>query len=203
MKIWSFILLLTIGLSANSLETKMDECQNGNMVSCCDVGIELTTGENAEIQDKKYLGIDYLRQACRHDQFKACDALGSNYYQNKHYTAAMPYLNDSCKRDNLDACESLGTIYRDGHETRADDVKSRKYYEQACRLGSKDACIAVAIIYRGGFGVEKSRAKEKEYYKKACDVGSQPGCDSFTKLDNEDKGIKPEGFVDKLLKFFN
>lgn len=202
MRILTIIALLTYVLNANSLETKMDECSNGNMQSCCDVGIELTTGENAKIQDKKYVGIDYLRKACRGDQFKACAALGNNYYQDAHYTAAMPYLLDSCKRDYVDACESLGTIYRDGHDTRPDDVKSRLYYEQACALGSKDSCIAVAIIYRGGFGVQKSRTKEKEYYKKACDAGSQPGCDSFVKLDNEDKGIKPEGMLDKFMKLF-
>ena len=202
MRILGWMIAISMLLSADSIDVKIDECQNGNMSSCCDVGIELTTGENAKIQDKKYVGIDYLRLACRHDEFKACDALGDNYYQNSHYTAAMPYLKESCKRDNVNACESLGTIYRDGHETRADDVKSREYYEQACSLGGKDACINVAIIYRGGFGVEKSREKEKEYYSMACKAGSDVGCDSFVTLDNEDKGIKPPSIFDKIMGIF-
>ena len=97
----------------------------------------------------------------------------------------------------------MGTIYRDGHETRQDDVKAREYYEKACVLGSKDACINVAIIYRGGFGVEKNRAMEKMYYQKACEEGSEMGCKRHKNMDNEDKGIEEPGLLDKLKSLFN
>ena len=97
----------------------------------------------------------------------------------------------------------MGTMYRDAQEIRQNDVLAREYYEKACALGSADACINVAIMYRGGFGVTKDRTSEKMFYKKACDAGSKAGCDSYTKMDNKDKGIEEPGLWDTLKSLFN
>jgi TPR repeat protein len=198
--------LWTIGLicvQAAEVEVQVAACNKGNIQSCYEAGVALTTGENAEDQEKKDLGMQYIRKACKYGEKKACDTLGDHYYKNKSYHAAKPYLEDACERGVKDACEAMGTIYRDGHETRQDDVKAREYYEKACVLGSKDACINVAIIYRGGFGVEKNRAMEKMYYQKACEQGSEMGCKRHKKMDNEDKGIEEPGLLDKLKSLFN
>lgn len=203
MKLVWVLLLGFASINAAEVEGQIEACSQGNIQSCYDAGMVLTTGENAKDQEKKDLGMQYLRKACKYGENRACDALGDNYYKNKSYHAAKPYLEASCERGIQDACESLGTIYRDGHETRQDDVKAREYYEKACELGSKDSCINVAIIYRGGFGVDKNREMEKSYYQKACDHGSEVGCERYTKMDNEDRGIAEPGILDKLKSLFN
>lgn len=191
-----FFLVCLLGLTfSNAVEldkeinTKIEACQKGHLQSCYEVGVVLTSGENAEDQEKKDLGLEYLRRACSYGETKACDLLGENYFKDKHFFAAKQYLESACGRDSVTACSGLGTMYRDGNDVRQDDIKSRQYYEKACALGEKDACINIAIIYRGGFGVEKSRSMEKKYYQLACKNGSEAGCNSFTRMDNQDKGI--------------
>ena len=200
------ILALLLGFSyvnATEFEAQIEACNQGNVKSCYEAGIALTTGENAEDQEKKDMGLEYIRKACKYGEEKACDVLGDNYYRDKHYQAARPYLEVSCNRGVKHACEAMGTMYRDAQEIRQDDVQARVFYEKACALGSGDACINVAIMYRGGFGVIKDRTSEKMFYKKACDAGSKAGCDSYTKLDNQDKGIEEPGIWDKLKSLFN
>jgi len=199
--VWVLLVGLTY-LGASNLEAQINECKNGNVQSCYTAGLALTTGENGEDQEKRELGLEYIRKACKFSVEKACDTMGDNYYKDAHYQAAKPYLEKSCDRGIVDACEAMGTMYRDGQEVRQDDVRSRFFYKKACELGSKDACINIAIMYRGGFGVAKDRAKEKMYYKKACDAGSEVGCNSYTKLDNRDKGIEEPGLFERFLNLF-
>lgn len=200
--VWALFLSLTWG-NAEEIAAQIEACHKGDIASCYKAGMALTTGKNAEHQEKKAMGLEYIRKACKFGEVKACDALGDNYYKDKHYQAAKPYLEASCDNGVKHACEAMGTMYRDAQEIRQNDVLAREFYEKACALGSADACINVAIIYRGGFGVEKNRAEEKMYYKKACDAGSQAGCDSYTKMDNKDKGIEEPGFFEKLKSLFN
>lgn len=195
------------GISLHAMElsvaeqTSIDDCQNGHVPSCYEVGLALTSGKNAEDQEKKNLGLEYIRRACKYGEDNACDTLGESYFQDKHYGAAKPYFEASCERGVVTACAALGTIYRDGMDTRQNDEKSRIYYEKACALADKDACINLAIIYRGGFGVDINRSMEKSYYKKACDAGSQVGCKSFTKMDNKDKGIEEPSLWRQMLDY--
>jgi len=210
MKKIKLVLAFCLGFTAvNALELnkeiniQIQDCQNGHLQSCYDVGVLLTSGENAENQEKKDLGLEYMLRACKYGENKACDYMGENYFRDGHYGGARPYLEASCKRKVVSACMGLGTIYRDGHDVKQDDLLSREYYEQACVLGSKDSCISVAIIYRGGFGVDKNRTMVKKYYKKACDAGSEAGCDSFRKMDNKDKGIEEPSLWDKFISLFN
>jgi len=200
------ILIAILGLTyvnASGLETQITECKSGNVQSCYAAATALTTGKNAENQEKKTLGLDLMRKACKFGEEKACDALGDNYYIDKHYQAAKPYLINSCNKGVVTACEAMGTMFRDAQEIKQDDVLSREYYEKACALGSKDACINVGIMYKGGFGVEKNRAMEKEFYKKSCVLKSKAGCDMFIKMDNKDKGIEAPGIWDRLKSLFN
>jgi len=200
------VLALLLGfacVNASEVDSQIEACNKGNVKSCYEAGMLLTTGENAEDQEKKDLGLEYIRKACKHGEEKACDVLGDNYYRDRHYRAAKPYLEASCNKGVKHACEAMGTMYRDAQEVRQNDVLAREYYEKACALGSADACINVAIIYRGGFGVTKDRTSEKMFYKKACDAGSKAGCDSYTKMDNKDKGIEEPGLWDKLKSLFN
>jgi len=204
------IALLCLGcISMNALElspavkTQIDDCQKGDVKSCYDVGIALSTGKNAEHQEKKDLGLEYIRRACVYGMDTACDTMGENYFKDKHYGAAKPYFEKSCKRGVVSACNALGTIYRDGLDVRQNDMLSREYYEKACALKGADACINVAIIYRGGFGVQRDRMKEKEYYQKACEWGSTVGCSSFKRMDNTDKGIEESGLWEKFKSLFN
>jgi len=199
-----FWLITTHALAASEeIDIKIKACQSGDVQSCYEAGVALSTGENAEDQEKKNLGLEYIRKACKFGEEKACDALGENYFKDGHYGAAKPYFEVSCARGIASACTGLGTIYRDGHDVRQDDVASRQYYVKACELGDKDACINVAIIYRGGFGVSKNRNMVKTYYKKACDAGSQAGCKSFKKMDNKDKGIQEPSLWEKFKSLFN
>ena len=209
MKVNQLVLLLWIASvyvqameMTKEIQLKIDACHGGDVHACYDAGMALISGKNAEDQEKKNLGLEYIRKACKFGEEKACDVLGENYVKDGHYGAARPYFEASCERGIASACTGLGTIYRDGHDVRQDDVASRKYYEKACDLGDKDACINVAIIYRGGFGVNKDRAMVKKYYKKACEAGSKPGCESFTEMDNEDKGIKAPGLWEKFKSLF-
>ena len=195
-------MLGVISLNASDYDTEFSACKDGNATSCYSVAKTLTTGENEKNQAKKELGLEYMRKACIYGEEKACDELGDNYYKEKHYMAAKPYLIKSCGKGIVSACESMGTMYRDGQDVKQDDTQSREFYEKACQLKSKDACINVAIIYRGGFGVERNSTIEKSYYKKACDYGSEAGCNSFTTLDNEEKGIDT-GFFATIKNFFN
>jgi len=197
-----FLSLQAVELS-KEINMQIEDCKGEHVQSCFKVGIALTTGENAEDQEKKDLGMEYLRRACSYGETKGCDALGENYFKDQRFFAAKPYFESACERKIVSACSGLGTMYRDGNEVQQNDIKSRKYYEQACTLGDKDACINVAIIYRGGFGIEKSRSMEKAYYKKACDAGSKVGCSSFTRMDNKDKGIEEPGLWDNFKSLFN
>jgi len=200
-----YILLVTLFFSvsyADKTTTQITQCKEGNISSCYEVGVFLTTGDNKDIQDNRVLGLELLRKACKYQDTKSCDILGDNYYKDKHYQAAGPYLKDACERKVKHACEAMGTMYRDAQEVKQDDVQARHYYEKACDLKSGDACINVAIMYRGGFGVTITRALEKKFYKKACDAGSEVGCDAFKRMDNEDKGIKEPSWFDKLKKLF-
>ena len=200
--VWALVLSLT-WIHAAETDAQIEACYTGNIESCLEAGIALTTGKNAEDQEKKSLGLELIRKACKYGEVKACDAMGDNYFKDKHYQAARPYLEESCNRGIRTACEAAGTIYRDGHETSQNDVLAREFYEKACALESADSCINVAMMYRGGFGVQKERAQEKMYYKKACDAGSKAGCDSYTKMDNKDKGIEEPGFFEKIKSLFN
>ena len=186
-----------------ALTAQTEDCQKGHVQSCYEVGIALSSGENAEDQEKKNLGLSYVRRACTSGEKKACDYLAENYFKDGHYLAAKPLYEDACTRKVVSACLGLGTIFRDGDDVRQNDVTSRQYYEKACDLGSKDACINVAIIYRGGFGVKKERAMEKKYYQKACNNASQIGCDSYKRMDNEDKGIEEPGLWEEFKSLFN
>ena len=92
-----FTLVLGItSLLATNLEVQINECKSGNVQSCYAAATALTTGKNAENQEKKTLGLDLMRKACKFGEEKACDALGDNYYIDKHYQAAKPYLIKSC-----------------------------------------------------------------------------------------------------------
>jgi hypothetical protein len=186
----SLSLVLLSTLWASQGEALKVLCSDNNATACYEHGLPMVTGDNAKVQDIKEEGLSYMRKACALGEERACDLIGENYYKDQNYHAAIPYLEKSCERGIKSACESMGTIYRDGHDVRPDDVKSREFYEKACALNSGDACFGVAIIYRGGFGVEKNRTKEKAFYKKSCDAGLKAGCDRFVELDNEDKGIE-------------
>lgn len=186
----SLSLCILSTLSASQSDVLKVLCSDNNGTACYEYGLPKVTGDNAKVQDIKEEGLSYIRKACTLGEDRACDLMGDNYYKDQNYRAAIPYLEKSCARSVKFACEAMGTIYRDGHDVRPDDVKSREFYEKACELKSGDACFAVAIIYRGGFGVEKNRTKEKEFYKKGCDTGLKAGCDRYTELDNEDKGIE-------------
>jgi TPR repeat protein len=200
--VWVLFAALTWG-NAEELAAEIEACHQGDISSCYNAGMTLTTGKHAEDQEKKAMGLEYIRKACKFGEEKACQSLGDNYYKDKHYQAARPYLEKSCNKGIKDACEAMGTMYRDAQEIKQDDVLSREYYEKACALQSADSCINVAIMYRGGFGVQKSRAEEKAFYKKACDAGSDAGCDMYTKMDNKDKGIEEPGLWDTLKRLFN
>ena len=190
-KIMISLTVVTLGLltASNNVDLKV-ACHENNATACYMHAVPMVTGDNAKVQDIREEGMSYMRKACILGENRGCDKMGDNYYNNANYRAAIPYLEKSCERDVKFACEAMGTIYRDAHDVKQDDVKSREYYEQACDLKSGDACYNVAIIYRGGFGVTKSRVKEKEFYKKGCDAGLKAGCMRFTDLDNEDKGIE-------------
>lgn len=203
MKLIVALLLGFVCVSATEIDAQIEACDKGNIKSCYQAGMALTTGENAEDQEKKDIGLEYIRKACKYGDEKACDALGDNYYKDKHYQAAKPYLEASCSKGVKTSCEAMGTMYRDAQEIRQNDVLAREYYDKACTLGSADACINVAIMYRGGFGVAKNRASEKMFYKKACDAGSKAGCDSYETMENKDKGIEEPGLLDKLKSLFN
>ncbi len=192
-------LLTTLTVANNEILTKA--CKENNATACYELALPKVTGENAKIQDVMDEGTLDMRKACIYGESRACDKLGEIYFLNKTYDAAIPYLKGACKHKVKEACEALGTIYRDGHDVKPDDVKSREYYEKACDLGSGDSCYNVALIYRGGFGVEKNRTQEKAFYKKACDANLTAGCDRFTQLDNEDRGIET-GFFAKIKAFF-
>lgn len=197
------LLILSAFIQADEIDKKVELCKEGNISICYEVGMILITGENKKDQAKKELGLELIRKACKHGNNKSCDALGDNYYLDKHYQAAGPYLVESCKRGVKSACEGLGTMYRDANDVPQNDVKAREYYEQACDLNSSDACINVAIMYRGGFGVDINRTMEKLFYKKSCDSGSEVGCDNFRHLDNEDRGIKEPSWFDKIKAYFS
>lgn len=183
--------VFTLGtlMASNAVDLEV-ACKENNATACYMHALPMVTGENAKVQDIREEGMSYMRKACIFGENRGCDKMGDYYYKNASYRAAIPYLEKSCARGVKFGCEAMGTIYRDGHDVRQDDVKSREFYEQACDLKSGDACYNVAIIYRGGFGVVKSREKEKAFYKKGCDAGLKAGCDRFVELDNEDKGIE-------------
>ncbi|CAA6824170.1 MAG: Unknown protein [uncultured Sulfurovum sp.] len=193
--------LLTFNLWASNKELLKQKCANSDAEACYEVGLPLTQGENAKVQDILDEGMSYMRKACHSGEERACDVMGAQYYKNKNYTIAKKFLTKSCNRGIKSACESVGVIYRDGHDTRQDDVKAREFFTKACELNSGDACYNVAIMYRGGFGVEKNRITEKAFYKKGCDAGLKAGCDRFTELDNEDKGIET-GILSKIKGWF-
>jgi uncharacterized protein len=189
-KIIVSLILTYIPLFASTADQFKLDCREGNATACYMYGLPLVTGDNAKVQDFREEGLSYMRRACLEGEKRGCDVLGENYYKDKHYEMAMTYLEPACNRGVRSACEYMGMIYRDGHDVRPDDIKTREFFEKACALGSGDACFNIAIIYRGGFGVEKSRSNEKSYYKKGCDAGLKVACKRFTELDNEDKGIE-------------
>ena len=197
------LLTLHAGELEQNINAQIENCKSGDIASCFQAGTELTTGQNAEDQEKKDLGLEYLRLSCSYGKTKACDLIGENYFLDKHFLAAKPYLESACERHVVTACSGLGTMYRDGNDVPQNDTKSRQYYEKGCELKDKDACMNVAIIYRGGFGVPKTRNIEKKYYKKSCDAGSKVACSIFSKMDNEDKGIHTPSLLDKLKSLFN
>lgn len=129
------------------IDEQIKACKSGETPICFKVAIALTTGDNAEVQEKKELGLEYMRRACSYGEVKACDLLGENYFKEKHFFVAKPYFESACKRNVVVACTGLGTMYRDENEVKQDDSLSRKYYEKACNLGDKDACINASIIY--------------------------------------------------------
>ncbi|CAA6802715.1 MAG: Unknown protein [uncultured Sulfurovum sp.] len=186
----TLIPFLTLSLSASDTALLKQKCANNDSAACYEVGLPLTQGENAKVQDILDEGMSYMRKACHNGEDRACDILGAQYFKNKNYAYAQKFLTKSCNRGKKTACESLGVIFRDGHDTKQDDVKAREFFTKACELKSGDACYNVAIMYRGGFGVEKSRTEEKSFYNKACDAGLVAGCDRYTELDNQDKGIE-------------
>lgn len=189
-KVLVIVFMGMVSLSASTSASYEKACKENNATACYMYALPMITGDNAKVQDIKETGMSFMRKACLLDESRACDVMGDNYYKDANYRTAMPYLEKSCARGVQFACVAMGTIYRDGHDVRPDDVKSREYYEKACDLKSGDACYSVAIIYRGGFGVAKNRVQEKAFYKKSCDVGVKAGCSRFTELDNEDKGIE-------------
>jgi TPR repeat protein len=191
LKIISSITLLSIlAFSASNKDILQEKCKKEDATACYEIALPLISGDNAKAQDILEEGMSYMRKACILGENRGCDAMGKRYYKDANYAIARVYLEKSCNRGIKSACEAVGTIYRDGHDTKQDDIKSREFYEKACALKSGDACYNVAIIYRGGFGVTINREKEKEFYKKGCDVGLKAGCSRFTELDNEDKGIE-------------
>ena len=200
--LFGLIFLQALELNKETLQ-QIEKCRNGDAKLCYKAGLFLSTGRNEQDQEKKDLGLEYIRRACSYGVKKACDTMGDNYFKDKHYLAAKPYLEKSCKRDIVFACNALGTMYRDGHDVRQNDVKSRHYYEKACLLKEPNACINVAIMYRGGFGVEKNQTAEKKYYKMACEAGSKAGCKSFKYIDDEEKGINTSSIIYRLKSLFN
>jgi uncharacterized protein len=189
-KIQSIFIFLSIVFTVAAADDFKQACRDGNATACYKYALPLVTGKNAKVQDIREEGLSYMRRACLEGEKRGCDVMGENYYKDKNYAIAMTYLDPACNRGVRSACEKMGMIYRDGHDVRPDDVKTREYFEKACALDSGDACFNIAIMYRGGFGVEKNRVKEKAYYKKGCDAGLKVACKRFTELDNEDKGIE-------------
>lgn len=189
-KIQSIVIFLSTVFTVGTADDFKQACREGNATACYEYALPLVTGKNAKVQDIREEGLSYMRRACLEGEKRGCDVMGENYYKDKNYAIAMTYLDPACHRGVRSACEKMGMIYRDGHDVRPDDIKTREYFEKACELESGDACFNIAIMYRGGFGVEKNRVKEKAYYKKGCDAGLKVACKRFTELDNEDKGIE-------------
>ena len=125
----SLNLFILSSLSASQYETFKVLCSDHNGTACYEYGLPMVTGENEKVQDIKEEGMSYIRKACILGENRACDLMGDNYYKDQNYRAAIPYLEKSCARSVKFACEALGTIYRDGHDVRPDDVKSREFYE--------------------------------------------------------------------------
>jgi len=193
--------LLIINLVASDTALLKQKCANNDATACYELGVPLTQGDNAKVQDILDEGMSYMRKACHNGEDRACDIIGIQYYKNKNYAYAKKFLTKSCNRGIKTACEAVGVIYRDGHDVKQNDVQARKFFTKACALKSGDACYNVAIIYRGGFGVEKNRTIEKAFYKKGCDAELKAACDRFTELDNEDKGIET-GILSKIKGWF-
>ena len=192
----------TLSFSENSqTENYQVACKENNATACYAYALPLVEGENAKVQDIKEKGLSYMRKACLLDEYRGCDILGEEYYNNARYIAAIPYLVKSCQRKVSNACMAMGTIYRDGHDVPIDDVKSRIFYEQSCALDKPDACYSVALIYRAGFGVAKDKAKENAFYERACQLGLDVGCSAFKDLSDEMNGTKV-GFWEGVLRIF-
>ena len=189
-KIISLTIFSFVSLFASTADEFKQACRDGNATACYFYALPLVTGDNAKVQDFREEGLSYMRRACIEGESRGCDVMGENYYKDKQYLMAIKYLDPACDRGVKTACEYMGMIYRDGHDVRPDDVKTREFFEKACALGSGDACFNIAIMYRGGFGVEKNREQEKAYYKKGCEAGRKTSCERYTDLDNEDKGIE-------------
>ena len=185
-----FTLFISILLSASDTSSLKEKCQKEDATACYQIALPLISGDNKKVQEIFEEGMSYMRKACILGENRGCDVMGERYFNDKNYGIALSYLRKSCNRGVKSACEGVGTIYRDGLDTKANDVKSREFYEKACKLGSGDACYNIAMIYRGGFGIDKNRSQEKAFYQKGCKVGLKAGCIRFTELDNEDKGIE-------------
>ena len=69
-KLMLAVCLSTFILNATELETQIEACKNGDAKSCYTSGLTLTTGENAEDQEKKTLGLEYLRKGCKYGEEK-------------------------------------------------------------------------------------------------------------------------------------
>jgi TPR repeat protein len=138
-------------------------------------------------------GFTYLEKACKLNERRACNNLGTSWSEGKNgapsvdHAKARAFYEKACKLKNGLGCFNLGNVYRIGEGVKADLKLAFDGFKKSCDLDEAKGCTELAILYYEGKAVKKDVPMAITLLEKGCKLGSQTACKNLDIL----KGQKP------------
>ena len=192
MKITTFItfILLITNLSAAATDEQRkqfkENCENGDAVSCHNMGIMYNHGDGVSKDDLKAL--EFYAKACDKNYYTSCSSAAVLYEESEtlkqDMKKAFKLYSKACGGGDAFGCHNAAVFYskRKGMERVAISL-----YDKACEDGYSESCIFLGRLYRDSREVAPDYAKAQEKFDLACELNNYLGCKELRILQELEK----------------
>lgn len=183
MKILFYLLTITLitALNASTADERKasfeEACDEGNTLSCYNMGVMYDRGDGIEEDDVKAL--DFYIKACDKDYLQSCSRAAVLYEEGKgikeDMNKAFGLYSKACGGGDGFACHNVA-IYYSKKESQAMKDIAIDIYDKACDAGYAPSCIYLGRMYRDSKTLSNDYALAKEKFDLACEANNYLGC---------------------------
>lgn len=188
--ITSILLITNLNATATDMQRKQfkEDCENGNSVSCHNMGLMYAHGDGVSKNDTKAL--EFYTKACEKNYFTSCSSAALLYEESQSVKIDMKkafrLYTKACGGQDAFACHNLA-VYYSKKETEAMQNISIALYDKACNGGYAESCIYLGRLYRDSRKVARNYEKAKEKFDLACEQNNYLGCKELRILQGLEK----------------